>query len=397
MKKLITILLAATALTACHHDEPLSVQMVRSEMARCPEARFLDFTEGRWSWNYTPGLEMRSFLDVYKRYGSEEIFDYVESWYDQMIQEQPEGGVRIEGYKLSSYNVDKVCPGKNLFYLYERTHKAKYDKAADLLYSQIQSHPRTSEGGLWHKAIYPHQIWLDGLYMAPPFYVEYAATHLQGDERVEAYNDIVGDFLVAARNTYDPATGLYRHAWDESRSMFWCDPVTGQSQHCWGRALGWFVMGIEEVLDYLPEDSMGAQRMQLIMILRGIFDTLPRYADPATGLWYQVLDQPGREGNYLEATCNCMFAYAALKGVRLGYLDAGLKQFAIDTYNAVVKQFVRVDEQGLNLDNCCQVGGLGGKQNRMGDYDYYLSEPVRSNDAKGVGPFIWASLEMERL
>ena len=392
------VLTAAGMLAACQRQEPMSVRMVRSEMARCQDAKWLDFKEGQLSWNYTPGLELRSFLDVYKQYGGDDIYSYVEDWYDEIITEEEDGSVRIHGYKLESYNVDKVCPGKNLFELYRLTHKDKYDKAADLLYRQLQSHPRTSEGGLWHKAIYPHQIWLDGLYMAPPFYVEYAATHLEGEAREEAFKDIVNDFLVAARNTYDPATGLYRHAWDESRSMFWCDPQTGQSQHCWGRGLGWYVMGIEEVLEWLPAETMGDQRQQLVTILRGIFDTLPRYADPATGLWYQVLDQPGREGNYLESTCCCMFSYALLKGVRLGYLDAGLGDWAVKTYEAVVKQFVRVDGQGLlNLDSCCAVGGLGGKQGRMGDFDYYLSEPVRSNDPKGIGPFIWASLEMEKL
>ena len=395
MKKLF-IIAAALVLAACSHkgQEPMSVRMVRSEMARCQDAKWLDFKEGQLSWNYTPGIELRAFLDVYRTYGGEDIYEYAERWYDEIISADG----RISGYKLSSYNVDKVCPGKNLFYLYERTGKAKYAAAADTLYSQLQSHPRTSEGGLWHKAIYPHQIWLDGLYMAPPFYVEYAASRLDADSRQEAFGDIVNDFLVAAKHTYDPSTGLYRHAWDESRSMFWCDPVSGQSQHCWARGLGWYVMGIEEVLDWLPQETMAAERQSLVDILRGIFDTLPRYADPATGLWYQVLDQPGREGNYLEATACCMFSYALLKGVRLGYLDAGLRQYATDTYNAVVRQFVSEDADGLlSLNDCCAVGGLGGKQMRMGDYDYYLSEPVRSNDPKGIGPFIWASLEMERL
>jgi len=393
MKKVLIIAATVLALTACSSkkQEPMSVRMVRSEMARCQDAKWLDFKEGQLSWNYTPGLELRSFLDVYRTYGGEDIYEYVERWYDEIISEQ-EGGVSIQGYKLLSYNVDKVCPGKNLFYLYRRTGKAKYAQAADTLYTQLQNHPRTSDGGLWHKAIYPHQIWLDGLYMAPPFYVEYAATRLEGEARAEAFRDIANDFIVAAKHTYDPATGLYRHAWDESRSMFWCDPETGQSQHCWGRALGWYCMALADVAEILPD---GIHKDTLIGLLTSLYNVLPLYADADTGMWYQVLDSPYREGNYLEATCSAMFTYAWLKGVRLGFL--GNLEGAVHAYESLLATFVTEEDGLVNLNQCCEVAGLGGKNNRRGDYDYYINEPVRSNDPKGIGPLIWAALEYEML
>ncbi len=384
---------ALCMLCACSDkDTRMSELMVHSQMERCPDATYLDYSEGRLKWSYTPGLELKAFLDVYEAYGDESIYDYVHAWYDAIVAEDGS----IATYSVDQYNVDLICPGRSLFYFYDKTGEEKYLKAIELLKSQIDTHPRTTEGAFWHKEVYPHQIWLDGVYMAMPFYAEYATRYLDGEEQAEAYREIVNEFEVAARHTYDPETRLYRHAWDESRSMFWCDPETGQSMHCWGRALGWYCMAIVDVLDYLPAGFEG--REVLTDLLRQICSVLPEWADPETGVWYQVLDQPGRERNYLEATCSAMFSYTYLKGVRLGYLDAELQPYALKLYDDVVSEFISVDENGLiSLEKCCSVGGLGGSTNRMGDFDYYMSEPVRPNDSKGVGPFIWASLEIERL
>ena len=392
MKRFVIIAAVILALSGCSvkEREPMSLRMVRSEMARCQDATYLDFCEGKISWNYTPGLEMKSFLDVYQTYGGDDILEYVDSWYEKCIEDDG----RITYYNSGNYTVDKVCPARTVYQLLDITGKEKYRFALDSMMTRLSGHPRTSEGAFWHKTIYPYQIWLDGLYMAEPFYAEYTQRFAENKE--DCYQDILNDFLVAAEHTYDPVTKLYRHAWDETKSMFWCDPQTGQSQHCWGRALGWYCMAAVEVLDIIPDGTEGKEK--LIDILRGIIDVLPEFADPATGMWYQVLDQPGREGNYLEATCSAMFSYTILRGVRTGYLDPSLKDYAVSTYKSLVDTFITEDENGLlSINNCCSVGGLGGDKMRMGDYDYYLREPVRSNDAKGVGPFIWASLEMERI
>lgn len=390
MKRTATVLLGIALLVSCGKPapEPMSVRMVRSEMARCQDGTYLDFCEGKINWNYTPGLEMKAFLDVYETYGGDDILQYVDDWYGLCIGD--DGHVKY--YYKGDYTVDKVCPARTLYQLYDDTGKEKYRMAIDSMMTRLLAHPRTSEGAFWHKTVYPYQVWLDGLYMAEPFYTEYTVRYAEDKEA--AWADIVNDFVVAARHTYDPATKLYRHAWDETRSMFWCDPETGQSQHCWGRALGWYCMALVEVLEKMPEGTAG--RGQLLEILRGIVDVLPSFADPKTGMWYQVLDCPGREGNYLEATCSAMFSYTLLKGVRLGFLDSSLEDYARKVYDGLVATFITEDEDGLlSINQCCSVGGLGGKDNRMGDYAYYLSEPVRSNDPKGVGPFIWASLEME--
>ena len=392
MRKILPFLVVLAALAGCGKKPVYSDLMVRSQMARCGDATRLDYTDGYLKWNYTPGLELRSYLDVYDAYGSSDIYDFVHKWYDAIVNEDG----TIQGYSVQKYSTDLICPGKSLFYFLDKTGEQKYRRAIELVKSQVDGQPRTKAGAFWHKQVYPNQVWLDGVYMAEPFYVEYATRYLEGQARLEAYDDIVNEFVVAAEKTYDPVTKLYRHAWDESESMFWCDPAThGQSFHCWGRALGWYCMAIVDVLDWLPEDY--APRQKLIDILRGICDELPKWADPETGVWYQVLDQPGREGNYLESTCSAMFSYTYLKAVRKGYISRKYRRYARRLYDNVVKQFISTDENGLiSIEQCCSVGGLGGSSNRMGDFEYYLSEPIRPNDSKGVGPFIWASLEMER-
>lgn len=389
MMKTLRYLFLLIALTACTAKAPLSVQVVRSEMARCPEASWLDGREGTLKWNYTTGLELLSFLDVYDRYGDTTVFNYVDAWYDAII----DADGRIPNYKRSAYTVDHICPGRTLFRLYELTGKEKYRKVMDSLYVQIQEQPRTPEGGFWHKKIYPQQMWLDGLYMAEPFYTLYTARFVPDSLKARNFADIAHQFTLIYDRTFDPATGLLRHAWDSSHEMFWCNSETGQSDHAWGRAMGWYAMALVDVIPLMPE---GEGHDALVNRLNRVFTALPLFADPATGMWYQVLDRPGAEGNYLEATCNAMFAYALLKGTRLGLLENITREDARRTYESLMKCFVRTDAQGLvNLDSCCEVAGLGGKQMRRGDYDYYINEPVRSNDPKGIGPLVWAALEYE--
>ncbi len=379
-------------LVSCAAQDPLSLKVVHSEMARCQDATYLDGLEGKLKWNYTTGLELKSFVDVYAVApdSRKDILDYADAWYDAIIDST---GI-IYKYKKSNFSTDHICPGRTLFQLYDLTGKAKYKAAMDSLYSQILDQPRTQEGGFWHKKIYPDQMWLDGLYMAQPFYAEYTRRYVDDSAQKEKnYQDIANHFITVYQYTFDPATGLLRHAWDSSHQMFWCNPENGQSAHAWGRAMGWYMMALADVIEILPSSNDKAALSGLFIRL---WQVLPQYADPETGLWYQVLDQPGREGNYLEATCNAMFAYSRLKGVRLGLLDD--LDAAKTTYNQMLKTFVTESEDGLvTLRDCCEVAGLGGKDNRSGDYDYYIHERIRDNDPKGIGPLIWAALEYEKI
>lgn len=388
----ILLLLPVSAFAGKKQTHITAGQIVKSEIARCPDATYLDFREGQKRWNYASGLEMKAFLDYAGPERDTAVFNYVESWYDMMI----DGDGHPFKYKLEQYNIDNICPGRTLIPLYLATGKEKYLKALRLLHSQLEQQPRTKEGGFWHKGIYPDQIWLDGLYMAEPFMVDYAAAFESDKQFRKACEESMHQFLTAAKVTYDPATGLLRHAYDSSRKMFWCDPETGQSQHCWARALGWYCMAAVEVLEKVPEGIDG--RKELVEELQRIIGILPQYADKKSGMWYQVLDQPGRKGNYLEASSSAMFTYAILKGVRIGVLDPSLLEYGKTCWENLLKTFVTVDSRGLvNLNRCCTVGGLGGKAMRKGDFDYYISEPVKSNDPKGIGPFIWAAMEMEWL
>ncbi|MBP3202422.1 MAG: glycoside hydrolase family 88 protein [Bacteroidales bacterium] len=406
MRKLSITLI--TALTACTVAKaPLSEEVVRSEMARNPEASYIDGLEGKLKWNYTTGLELKAFLDVYMRSfadaqddkkdchserSEESVLEYVDAWYDAIIDSTG----AIYKYKKSNYSTDHICPGRTLFQLYDLTGKEKYRAAMDTLYSQLQSQPRTPGGGFWHKQIYPNQMWLDGLYMAQPFYAEYTARYVTDSlQRAANFQDIASQFALVYEHTYDPSTGLLRHAWDSSHQMFWCNPETGQSDHAWGRAMGWYAMALVDVIEILPA---GEPQDALVSLLNHVFQSLPLYADSATGMWFQVLDRPYEEGNYLEATASAMFVYGMLKGSRLGVLDNVSREDAVKRYQELLETFVRRDEDGLvNLEQCCEVAGLGGKENRRGDYEYYINERVRANDPKGIGPLIWAALEYERI
>ena len=387
MKKIA--LISLFALAACTAKAPLSVRVVESEMARCPEASYLDGQEGKLKWNYTTGLELKAFLDVYDAYGDEALLDYADAWYDAIIDT---AGV-IYKYAKAHYTLDHICPGRTLFQLYDLTGKEKYRSAMDTLYAQLLEQPRTEDGGFWHKQVYPDQMWLDGLYMAEPFYVEYTNRFVaDSTERALNYQDIVHQFTTVYAHTFDPTTGLLRHAWDATGEMAWSDPETGQSDHAWGRALGWYCMGLVDVAELMPD---GPEKDTLVQILQSLYGTIPLYADARTGMWFQVMDSPYRNGNYLEATASAMFTYVWLKGIRLGFLTG--RESALQTYESLLTTFVTKEDGLTNLNQCCEVAGLGGKDNRRGDFDYYIHEPVRANDPKGIGPLIWAALEYERL
>jgi len=373
-------------------QEPYSVRMIRSEMKRNPDATYLDGRNGERKWNYTTGLELKSFLDAAKRYELPEAVDYVRAWADTMATEKGD----VYKYKKSNFNVDHICPARIYFDLHDMygDQDKRYRRVTRMIREQIDDQPRTKSGEFWHKQIYPHQVWLDGFYMALPFYAEYTKRYAPKEQKDSLFADIVHQFTAGAKNTLDPATGLFRHAWDESRTMFWCDPQTGLSEHAWGRANGWYAVALVEVLDYLPSKHPG--RKELIGQLNYFLEVLPKWADKETGMWYQVLDCPEREGNYQEATCSIMFIYAFLKGLRMGYIDDSHKDYILGLYPKFIDRFIRENEDGtISMTDCCAVGGLGGKQMRKGDFEYYLSEPIIENDCKGVGPFIWASLEWE--
>ena len=369
-------------------EKPWSMQMTETVMTRNADYWSLDFGT-RPNWSYTYGLVFKAMWEVYAQTGDKRILDYIEGYYDQMIDEDG----NIATYSMEKYNIDMINPGKLLFDLAKETGKGKYTKAAKLLRKQMRRHPRTSEGGFWHKKRYPDQMWLDGIYMGSPFLARYAA-ELE-NPKLALFDDVANQILLIEQHTRDKKIGLLYHAWDESRKQQWADKETGRSPNFWGRAMGWYAMAVVDVLDYLPQDN--PKRGEVIAVLDRLFTALAKFQDEKTGLWYQVVDQGGREGNYLESTASCMYVYAMAKAVNKGYIDDKFMKIARKGYNGILDQFITVDNAGLvNISNCCSVAGLGGNPYRDGSYEYYISEKVRSNDPKAIGPFILASLEMER-
>lgn len=360
--------------------------MADSEIKRNPEGWTLDFNE-KPKWEYTHGLIMTAMEKVHERTSDKKYLDYIEKFADFMINENGE----IMTYQKSAYNIDRVNGGRFLIGLYENTGKEKYQMAIEELRDQMREHPRTSEGGFWHKKVYPHQMWLDGLYMGSPFLARYAAEF--GEQ--ELFDDVTNQIYLMDKHGYSEETGLYHHAWDESKEQKWADPETGLSTNYWGRSIGWFSMAVVDVLDYLPEDH--PKRDMVINVAKKIAAGIIKYQGES-GVWYQVVDQGSREGNYLEASASSMFAYFLLKGVSKGYLDQKYIRYGQKAYKGIIKEFIREDQDGgISITNVCAVAGLGGTPYRDGSYEYYIGEPQRDNDPKGVGPFILASLEYEAI
>ncbi|MDR2804609.1 MAG: glycoside hydrolase family 88 protein [Dysgonamonadaceae bacterium] len=360
-----------------------AILFAESEMKRFPEAWQSDYGK-RLYFGYSQGLICLAMLKMWKQTGDRKYLDYVVEWADSLISEKGE----IHLYKMESYNIDYINSGKVLFDVYRETGNEKYKLAINKLVSQMKVHPRTSEGVFWHKLIYRHQIWLDGLYMGSPFLAEYAVTF----NHPEWIDDVVNQFIICAKYTYDSRTGLYYHAWDESREQRWADKTTGQSPNFWGRSIGWWMMALVDVLDFVPMDH--PQRPELLKILNGLAETLPKYQDK-TGLWYQIVDKGNKKGNYLEASVSSMFMYAFAKAVNKGYIDVKYRKIAENVYDGLMKNLIVENADGtLTLTRCCAVAGLGGNPYRDGSFDYYINEQVRDNDAKATGPFIMGCLEL---
>jgi unsaturated rhamnogalacturonyl hydrolase len=337
-------------------------------------------------WSYEQGVLLKGIEDVWLNTADGKYFTFIQHSIDRFVNDDG----TIKTYKLDDYNIDNINEGKLLLKLYRVTEKEKYKKAADLLRGQLRSHPRTHEGGFWHKKIYPYQMWLDGLYMGEPFYAEYAATFHED----AAFDDIAKQFIWMEAHARDPKTGLLYHGWDESKQQRWANPQTGLSPNFWARAIGWYAMALVDTLDYFPQEH--PERAELIAILKRLAPALEEYQDAKSGLWYQVLDKGTEKGNYFEASAACMFVYAFAKGVRRGYLPDHYLSVAQKGYQGILDRFVKTDASGqVNLEGTVGGAGLGGNPYRDGSYQYYIGEKIVTNDPKGIGAFLMASSEIE--
>ena len=382
---LFSLLLFARVSSAQAHQSRFSEEMANTVMTRWKDS--WETQPGRTEkWSYDQGVVLKGMEGLWLNTADGRYFRFIQQSIDRFVRD--DGTIRT--YEIDEYNLDHINNGRILLLLYNVTGQEKYRKAAALLREQLKTHPRTSDGGFWHKKIYPYQMWLDGLYMGEPFYAEYAA--IFHDDA--AFDDIAKQFVLMELHSRDEKTGLLYHAWDESRKQRWSDPNTGRSPNFWGRAMGWYAMALVDTLDYFPQDH--PKRNALIAILKRLAVAVQRYQDPKSGLWYEVLDKGNAQGNYLEASVSCMFTYTLAKGVRKGYLPAANLGVAQRGYTGIVKRFIQTDPGGqMNFEGTVSVGGLGGNPYRDGSYEYYLSEKVVTNDPKGIGAFLMASNEME--
>ena len=377
-----------------HYSEWLTY----SEMKRVPQSYMLDFSK-KPKWSYVMGIELEGMLDTYLRYGGQDIYNYCKMYTDKMIDEKG----NITGYNMLDYNLDNIRTGHFVTRMYQNWPEAKNLLAMQTMMKQLNDQPRTiADKVFWHKAIYAYQVWLDGIFMGLPFRtltapITTSAKNKKKGAVTKIYDDAVNQLKITYQRTLDPKTGLNRHAYDETRKAFWSDNETGLSQHCWGRAQGWYSMALIEVLDALPEDY--ARRSEVIDLLQKDLDAILKWQDKKTGLWYQVMDSPEREGNYLESTCSSMFTYVLLKAYRKGYVGEKYRDAGIRAYKSMIEKFIQIHaDKTISLTQCCEVAGLGPavtpevesamkrinpkgsvKENRRrdGSYAYYLSERKR--------------------
>jgi unsaturated rhamnogalacturonyl hydrolase len=387
MKAILTILFLFVSTTLFAQHIPWSQQMADSFIARNKDSILVGKSTAT-RWDYEQGLMLKALERVWYRTGEGKYFEYIVKDLNQYVKE--DGSIRT--YKAGDLNLDNIPTGRALLTVYQQTQpdKEKYKKAADLLWKQLEEQPKTKEGGYWHKKRYPNQMWLDGLFMGEPFAAEYSLLF----NHPEHFDEIAKQFELIEKYAVDEKTGLIYHGYDESREQKWADKNTGRSPHFWGRAMGWYAMALVDVLDYFPKEH--PKRSVLVQHLQRLAPVLAHYQDKNSGLWYQIVDQGSRKGNYFEASASCMFVYALAKGSRLGYIPDTYAAAAKKGYAGILKTFIEKEPDGLiSLNKTVSVGGLGGTPYRDGSYDYYLSEPIRKNDLKGVGPFIMASVEME--
>jgi unsaturated rhamnogalacturonyl hydrolase len=364
-----------------------SIKIADSFIERTPKYIVYDPNPILQKWNYEQGLMLNAIKQMYLHTKDKKYFNYLKQNLDECVEETG----NIKTYSINEFNIDQIGPGRALLFAFQVTGEKKYKKAADSLRKQLSNHPRTKSGGFWHKKIYPWQMWLDGLYMGEPFYAEYSKIF----NHEKDFDDIIHQFELIYEKTRDPKTGLLLHAWDESKEQKWADKETGRSPHVWGRAMGWYMMALVDVLDFLP--AKYSKRKILINQLNKLSEAIIKFRNQKSKVWYQIIDLPDISPNYFEASASAMFVYSFAKGVSKNYLNKKYLRYAKESWQGILKEFVTIDEKGLvNLNFICQGAGLGGNPYRDGSFEYYMNEKKRTNDFKGVGPFLLSAIELEK-
>lgn len=350
-----------------------------------PKAYQIDGTE-KPKWDYKMGLVLSAFEKLYQKTGDKKYFNYIKEYADELI----DANGNIAKYDMKEFNIDCANPGKLLFNLYDETKDERYLKVIQQLRNQLENQPRTASGGFWHKQIYPNQMWIDGLYMAEPFYTQYTVRYENG----KALDDIAKQFELVHNHLVDKKTGLVFQAWDESREIGWANPETGTSPTIWGRGIGWYMMALVETLDYYPKTHPKYK------VLEGYLNEIAKSAAAHTsksGLWFQVADQPELEDNFLESSSSGMIIYVLAKGAHKGYLSSDYKKMAQKSFDSFVKEFVKKDKNGeIIISNVSSNVGLGGKPFRDGTNEYYIKSKTKDNSSPALAAFMLSAIELKK-
>lgn len=337
---------------------------------------------------YEDGCLYRGLITLFEARGEKRWMDHLM----RLASGQVNAAGQLAHYTPGEYNIDNVLSGRAFLYLHNQTGEKRYLTGAEQLIDQLRTHPRIAAGPYWHKLRYPHQVWLDGLYMALPFKAEFALV----TGTTELAEQAAAEMATALSLTHDPGSGLYRHGYDEVREQRWADPQTGLSPVHWGRSLGWLAMALVDLIEVLPDTQ---SRQTLAQKLTSLLAKLLSL-QTADGRWLQVIDQPELAENYPESSATAMIAYTCLKAYRLGLVEEDVKNAGLHAVAGLVEHAFTHNEEGRQMFGliCC-VAGLGGFDGkyRDGTPEYYLSESLRDDDIKGVGPLMMAHSEMLRL
>ncbi|WP_337966157.1 glycoside hydrolase family 88 protein [uncultured Flavobacterium sp.] len=369
---------------AISKDLKWSEKTALSILNNYPKAWQIDGNE-KPKWDYKMGFLLFSFEKFYQKTNDQKYLNYIKEYADEMI----DSSGNIKKYDEKEYNIDYVNPGKILFNLYDLTKDNRYQKVIVQLRKQLENQPRTASGGFWHKQIYPNQMWIDGLYMAEPFYTQYTVKYENG----KSLDDIAKQFELIHDHLLDKKSGLPYQCWDESKQIAWANPETGTSPTIWGRGIGWYMMALVETLDYYPSHP---KQKELVRYLNEISKSVIEYKS-SSGLWYQVADKPELKGNYLEPSASAMIIYALAKGSDRGYLASNYKKISQKSFDAFIKEFVKTDENGqVNILNVSPSVGLGGKPFRDGTNEYYISGKTKDNGSPALAAFLLSALELDK-
>lgn len=412
MKRILisAIVCLVASLGATAESEKYSASMVKSHGE--------EWSAGK-SWDYVSGLVAKTILTYCDQYPddalTEEAYGWCKTYADNAIN--PDGNF----YNFKKGSLDNIASGKVLFNLYRHETTAgnaggeRYRKAAEYLYNYLRNDYKRitleeGNGCFIHKDSYPYQMWLDGLYMGAAFYAEYLSEFAPDD--ADGWADIAMQFKTIHSHTYDAGKSLCYHGWSAKPSdsnSFWAnksEPFKGCSKEFWGRGMGWYAASLVDVLALMPADHPDYQA--IVGIFAQVAEGICRWQDAGSGVWYQLLQYDGSyvsargNRNYLEASASCMFTYALLKGMRLGLLEPSqFGSVAEKAYAGLLSTFITPGDKGIDINWICRSAGLGpaNKPERNGTADYYLDGSdtyIVSNEGKGIGSFIMASLEYEK-